>query len=107
MGDETYAKGALRLSTQPFGRRPALDSASYFAMYEVFINNIIDIVAGQASSQKYIRTLVFSRVMLIHIMRNDRDFNPSNASVRNIFPDLVIRPEYTNLYLRTMQSQLN
>ena len=78
--------------------------ASYFAMYEVFINDIIDTLTGQTSSQKNTQTRMIARVMLTHIMRIDRDFNPSNASACNIVRDFVVRPEYSDLLLRAMQS---
>ena len=75
--------------------------APCFAMYERFVNNVVDFVINPAEI-KTCREGVIAQTILARIKRTERIFSFSNKSRRDIVYNFVVCPEHVVLYFKAL-----
>ena len=75
--------------------------APCFAMYERFVNNVVDFVIDPAEIKNG-REGVIAQTILARIKRTERIISFSNKSRRDIVYDFVVCPEHVVLYLKAL-----
>ena len=73
-----------------------------FAMYERFVNNVVDFVINPAEIKKWSGGGDCADDTGPHKTRTERIFSFSNKSRRNIVYDVVVCPEHVVLYLKAL-----
>ena len=98
-----YQYNSLRAFLCPSDRSDFLELfpefAPCFAMYERFVNNVVDFVINPAEIKNG-REGVIAQTILARIKRTERIFSFSNKSRRDIVYDFVVCPEHVVLYLK-------
>ncbi|MEW8078594.1 MAG: hypothetical protein AB2822_10985 [Candidatus Thiodiazotropha endolucinida] len=100
-----YQYNSLRAFLSPSDRSDFLELfpefAPCFAMYERFVNNVVDFVINPAEIKNG-REGVIAQTILARIKRTERIFSFSNKSRRDIVYDFVVCPEHVVLYLKAL-----
>ena len=100
-----YQYNSLRAFLCPSDRSDFLELfpefAPYFAMYERFVNNVVDFMINPAEI-KTGREGVIAQTILARIKRSERIFSFSNKSQRDVVYDFVVCPEHVVLYLKAL-----